>query len=559
MNIRKYFLITDTHRENPNPGDILICKGIEYLLREAENRLQNIPIFNYVNIFSYNKTVWERIYDEADYLIVCGTPQLNQNCIPDRFNQDFYDRLKIAKDKGIVVANLWVGFVHQDPTISINEATKIISKKFGNFITKNFKVYDLIVTRDLLTQTVLNSLGVESIQLIDSVYFSSLLYNISPNTENKSINLLVVRNIHSYNDYIFEKFSQIAKTQFDNNKSTIWLAHSIADFNAYKYKIKSGTFLCVNNPYSLMQLYSFADKVVSLRIHGSVLASYFGAKVLNINMDSRSGILEYTNIPSIPLSSFINESTTYSFKKIDINNFLEKNKNLFLNMFYHKCNKKKGYKIVKKVEQYVGSAYWTNQGCSNYGASIIKTPTQEILSDIISKIKFCRGLDLGCAGGYFVYLMNKKGKDFYGIDISSYVISEAKKTFKDIESKLYVSSIHDLSIFPDNYFDVIYSQQVLEHLPTELVPEMCKELYRICTPNAKLYLFLILGYNGQIGKADNDVDQTHINLKTKEWWDEQFINAGFEPIDTDTINEISIENYPQVQRLHRIFYKKVEK
>ena len=42
MNLRKYFLLTDTNYENSNPGDILIGKGIEYLIGEAEKRFNRM-------------------------------------------------------------------------------------------------------------------------------------------------------------------------------------------------------------------------------------------------------------------------------------------------------------------------------------------------------------------------------------------------------------------------------------------------------------------------------------------------------------------------------------
>jgi len=94
MNIRKYYLITSCNEENPNPGDIFIRKGIENLITMYESSNENIPVFNYVNIFGINEDKYAQMELDAQHIIVCGTPQITNVYIPDHFNKDFYNRLR---------------------------------------------------------------------------------------------------------------------------------------------------------------------------------------------------------------------------------------------------------------------------------------------------------------------------------------------------------------------------------------------------------------------------------------------------------------------------------
>jgi len=439
-----------------------------------------------------------------------------------------------------------VGFVDQNLERDDDDSVLLILNSYKEFLN-NYKIFDFIVTRDTIAHKTLRTVGINNIRLLDSVFYSPYYYSIK--NKNKSLNVITVRDLNSLNDKIIKSFSKI---KVDETKHTIYLAHDITDFNTYYKKVPN--LICINNPKSLLEIYSYASNVVSLRVHGSVPALYFGANVSNISIDSRSDILNYVGLNSIDIYSFIKKPTV-SFNSVNVHSILRRDMDIFLNEFYNKCQVVRGKKVLIVTKEYIGKDYWTGKTISNYSNPVIRSDIQYILSDAISRVDFNSGLDLGCAAGYFVYLMNSKGKNFKGIDLSDYVISVGKKEFPSISNYLYNGSIHDLSVFPDSYFDLVYSQQVLEHLPTELVPIMVNELYRVCKPNTKLFLFLVIGYKDQIGKSDNDVDETHQNLKTKEWWDCQFRSRGFIPIDTSYIGDVSM-NSSKLKNLHKIFYVK---
>lgn len=91
-----------------------------------------------------------------------------------------------------------------------------------------------------------------------------------------------------------------------------------------------------------------------------------------------------------------------------------------------------------------------------------------------------RVLDLGCGNGTFTLKVKEKvGTDeIYGVDIWDEAIEEAKK--KGIN--VYKADLNrKLDFIEDESFDVIVSNQVIEHL---LYPmEFIKEIYRILKPS----------------------------------------------------------------------------
>jgi ubiquinone/menaquinone biosynthesis C-methylase UbiE len=104
------------------------------------------------------------------------------------------------------------------------------------------------------------------------------------------------------------------------------------------------------------------------------------------------------------------------------------------------------------------------------------------LLDLIPKeFKLLRGrvLDIGCGAGYFTGRLQRERSDLsiYGVDISETAIKAAKKDFPD---NIYsVVDTYKLP-FPDNYFNGIIMQCVLEHLddPSKALREIKRVLKR---------------------------------------------------------------------------------
>ncbi|HME51210.1 MAG TPA: class I SAM-dependent methyltransferase [Candidatus Lokiarchaeia archaeon] len=98
-----------------------------------------------------------------------------------------------------------------------------------------------------------------------------------------------------------------------------------------------------------------------------------------------------------------------------------------------------------------------------------------------------RVLDIGCAYGYFLYFFKKRHYDIYGCDISPHAITTCKGLFKKSCSDHFFT--HDITKplpFPEEYFDVITCQDVIEHIP-DIFPPL-KNIYAALKPGGIFFL-----------------------------------------------------------------------
>jgi GT2 family glycosyltransferase len=125
-------------------------------------------------------------------------------------------------------------------------------------------------------------------------------------------------------------------------------------------------------------------------------------------------------------------------------------------------------------------------------------------------------LDAGCAMGFLVEALRKRGVEAYGIDISDYAIDQVHQ---DIKPYCWVGSVTEP--FPQRY-DLIVSIEVLEHLEREpseaAVANFCQ--------HADTVLFS--------SSPDDFKETTHFNVQPAEYWAELFARAGlFRDVDYD--------------------------
>lgn len=106
-------------------------------------------------------------------------------------------------------------------------------------------------------------------------------------------------------------------------------------------------------------------------------------------------------------------------------------------------------------------------------------------------------LDAGCGDGFYIKLLNQlyPNLEIYGIDIDSKALESAyvnlSKELKYKNIKIYERSINETK-FDDNFFDAVFSTEVLEHVPDDL--GALNEVKRILKPNGK-YVFTVPNYN----------------------------------------------------------------
>jgi SAM-dependent methyltransferase len=146
-------------------------------------------------------------------------------------------------------------------------------------------------------------------------------------------------------------------------------------------------------------------------------------------------------------------------------------------------------------------------------------------------------LDAGCAMGFLVEGLRKKGVQSFGIDISEYAI---QKVHPDVRSYCLVGSITDA--FPQRY-DLIVSIEVLEHMPKEQAEIAVRNF---CSSTDDV-LFSSTPFDYK--------EITHFNVQPPEYWAEQFARNGlFRDVDYDAsyITPWAVRYRRSAEPVHRI-------
>ena len=90
----------------------------------------------------------------------------------------------------------------------------------------------------------------------------------------------------------------------------------------------------------------------------------------------------------------------------------------------------------------------------------IKRSSKSYLIKLINSKKKLKILDVGCGTGINSILLNSLGHEVIGVDLSS----EAIKKYKKRGFKGYHMDPSKKINFKDNYFDLIFASEVLEHI-----------------------------------------------------------------------------------------------
>ena len=133
----------------------------------------------------------------------------------------------------------------------------------------------------------------------------------------------------------------------------------------------------------------------------------------------------------------------------------------------------------------------------------------QIAGRLVSDIQPASVLDAGCAMGFLVEMLRKRGVEAYGVDISDYAIENAAP---EIQDSVWVGSVTDP--LPRKY-DLIVTIEVFEHLSKEVAEQAVENLCQ--SSDDILFSSTPLDYK----------EATHFNVQPPEYWAEQFARHGF--------------------------------
>ncbi len=133
--------------------------------------------------------------------------------------------------------------------------------------------------------------------------------------------------------------------------------------------------------------------------------------------------------------------------------------------------------------------------------SFAKTNGEEIVKMVRDYIKEDgKNLDYGCGGGFLMSHLFNSGIECGGLDSSEDSVKKTEEKFK--EEKLFKGTILSTGTpnkgIEDNFYDFVFTIEMLEHLMKNELDEVVKEFSRIIKPGG--YLFISVPHNENIDK-----------------------------------------------------------
>lgn len=132
-------------------------------------------------------------------------------------------------------------------------------------------------------------------------------------------------------------------------------------------------------------------------------------------------------------------------------------------------------------------------------------------------------LDVGCAKGYLVRHLRRRGFDAWGVDISTYALEHAPEDVATYLRWFNLAWVDD-SHFGREAFRLVTCLETLEHIDEEHVGWALRHLYNLLVPEGEAVLTICV--EGQPGW---DTDPTHVTIRRRAWWERRLEGAGFVP------------------------------
>ena len=129
---------------------------------------------------------------------------------------------------------------------------------------------------------------------------------------------------------------------------------------------------------------------------------------------------------------------------------------------------------------------WTEN--SDGTVSYVPSPRyREFVSYVIQEIETLELtnpsiLDVGCWQGTMLYLLRSEGCRVAGVDLCGPALETARHRLSRFDSgvELYEGMAHEvLSRIPSQEFDIVICAETLEHVPSVLLKETCREIMRV--------------------------------------------------------------------------------
>lgn len=178
--------------------------------------------------------------------------------------------------------------------------------------------------------------------------------------------------------------------------------------------------------------------------------------------------------------------------------------------------------------------------------NILKPLGYAFIMNLIETYKPRTVLEVGHGSGTYLFQLFKDNKDveLWGLDAevkdSSVSVEDLKNVREWNPHVKFVEGLLGTNVkeLPDNYFDLVYSVSVIEHIPHEYLPSVFEETYRILSPGGIISHTYDVYYNQDTSAVFNAYDKSGLNwLKPKKTMN-VFWEQWLDKMDFDTLVEL---------------------
>jgi SAM-dependent methyltransferase len=167
-------------------------------------------------------------------------------------------------------------------------------------------------------------------------------------------------------------------------------------------------------------------------------------------------------------------------------------------------------------------------------------PEQSILRRFHQDLTGKRILDIGVGGGRTTPFLLELSQDYVGIDISSEMISNCRRSFPS--ARFEICSAADLSRFANREFDVaVFSYNGLDYLGHESRLQALGEIWRVLVPGG----LLIFSSHNRAHRSRPPWDIRGLQLHPLRWPRSTMMTLALLPL--------SIINHLRIKRYERVF------
>ena len=198
--------------------------------------------------------------------------------------------------------------------------------------------------------------------------------------------------------------------------------------------------------------------------------------------------------------------------------------------------------LVKGTEEekreYYNRDYFQTGGCKGWYDETAFTIENEFhkaraidLREVLDLREGDRALEIGCALGNVAYWLRDAGIDAYGTDLSAWATMNSHLSPEYVRQADIARGVP----FPETDFDMIFSREVLEHIPEDDVAAALANIAEMLRPGGVTMHWIATNRNAKEEKKRHNplnYDESHVCIRGPEWWVERFAESGLQ-LDAD--------------------------